>query len=117
MNKNLNHNIQFDKCSQAGKAAAAVERLTDPTKYTGSHKERFDETGKWPSVANARSLHACFIPLERNTNSQIILIFLSLFCGGRNVGKGKGIAGRRNVVDNSGYVTGYQHKNTYDKTH
>ncbi|XP_069460437.1 tubulin polymerization-promoting protein family member 3-like [Ambystoma mexicanum] len=24
----------------------AVERLTDPSKYTGSHKERFDETGK-----------------------------------------------------------------------
>ena len=24
----------------------AVERLTDPTKYTGSHKERFDEAGK-----------------------------------------------------------------------
>lgn len=61
---------------QAGKAAAAVSRLTDPSKYTGSHKERFDESGK-----------------------------------------GKGIAGRRTVVDNSGYVSGYQHKNTYDKTH
>lgn len=26
--------------------AAAVERLTDTAKYTGSHKERFDESGK-----------------------------------------------------------------------
>ncbi|XP_062328097.1 tubulin polymerization-promoting protein family member 3 [Osmerus eperlanus] len=25
---------------------AAVDRLTDTTKYTGSHKERFDDTGK-----------------------------------------------------------------------
>jgi len=56
--------------------ASVVDRLTDVTKYTGSHKERFDDSGK-----------------------------------------GKGIAGRRNVVENSGYVSGYQHKNTYDKTH
>ncbi|XP_017011733.2 tubulin polymerization-promoting protein homolog isoform X1 [Drosophila takahashii] len=60
----------------AGKAAAAVDRLTDTSKYTGSHKERFDATGK-----------------------------------------GKGIAGRRNVVDGSGYVSGYQHKDTYDNAH
>ncbi|XP_062341423.1 tubulin polymerization-promoting protein family member 2 [Osmerus eperlanus] len=26
--------------------AAAVDRLTDTSKFTGSHKERFDETGK-----------------------------------------------------------------------
>lgn len=57
-------------------AAAAVDRLTDSSKYTGSHKQRFDETGK-----------------------------------------GKGIAGRKDLVDGSGYVTGYQHKNTYDKAH
>lgn len=60
----------------AGKAAAAVNRLTDTSKYTGSHKERFDATGK-----------------------------------------GKGIAGRKNVVDDSGYVSGYQHKDTYDTSH
>ncbi|XP_030239519.1 TPPP family protein CG45057 isoform X2 [Drosophila navojoa] len=60
----------------AGKAAAAVDRLTDPSKYTGSHKERFDASGK-----------------------------------------GKGIAGRRNLVDDSGYVSGYQHKDTYDGAH
>ncbi|CAG9793899.1 unnamed protein product [Diatraea saccharalis] len=57
-------------------AAAAVDRLTDTSKYTGSHKQRFDETGK-----------------------------------------GKGIAGRKDLVDGSGYVTGYQHKDSYNKTH
>ncbi|BFZ17736.1 hypothetical protein BsWGS_20775 [Bradybaena similaris] len=30
-------------------------------------------------------------------------------------GKGKGIAGRKNLVDESGYVTGYKHEGTYDK--
>ncbi|KAG4079808.1 hypothetical protein HA402_014939 [Bradysia odoriphaga] len=60
----------------AGKAAAAVERLTDTSKYTGSSKQRFDETGK-----------------------------------------GKGVQGRKDVVDASGYVSGYQHKDTYDKGH
>lgn len=59
-----------------GKAADTVARLTDTSKYTGSHKQRFDETGK-----------------------------------------GKGIAGRKDQPDGSGYVTGYSHKNTYDKTH
>lgn len=58
------------------KADAAVERLTDPTKYTGSHKQRFDETGK-----------------------------------------GRGIAGRKDVQDGSGYVQGYKDKDTYSKTH
>lgn len=28
------------------KTPGAVERLTDPSKYTGSHKERFDESGE-----------------------------------------------------------------------
>ena len=27
-------------------ASSAVDRLTDTSKYTGSHKERFDESGK-----------------------------------------------------------------------
>ncbi|XP_061445308.1 tubulin polymerization-promoting protein family member 2-like [Rhineura floridana] len=56
--------------------AGAVERLTDTSKYTGSHKERFDESGK-----------------------------------------GKGIAGRANLVDNSGYVGAYKGAGTYDKSH
>lgn len=32
--------------AQKAKNVGAVERLTDTSKYTGSHKERFDETGK-----------------------------------------------------------------------
>lgn len=52
----------------------AVDRLTDAAKYTGSHKERFDEEGK-----------------------------------------GKGISGRKDLVDESGYVTGYKEKGTFDK--
>ena len=51
-----------------------MDRLTDTSKYTGSHKERFDEEGK-----------------------------------------GKGIAGRKDVVDESGYVTGYKEKDAYGK--
>ncbi|ELK07110.1 tubulin polymerization-promoting protein family member 2 [Pteropus alecto] len=51
-----------------------VSRLTDTSKYTGTHKERFDESGK-----------------------------------------GKGIAGREEMTDNSGYVSGYKGAGTYDK--
>jgi len=51
--------------------AGAVDRLTDVSKFTGSHKERFTEDGK-----------------------------------------GKGIAGRRDVVDASGYVTGFKSAST-----
>ncbi|XP_020294794.1 TPPP family protein CG45057 [Pseudomyrmex gracilis] len=58
--------------SGAGKAASTVDRLTDVSKYTGSHKQRFDEAGK-----------------------------------------GKGIAGRKDMPDTSGYVQGYQNKDTY----
>ncbi|KAG5344980.1 Y5057 protein, partial [Acromyrmex heyeri] len=58
--------------SGAGKAASTIDRLTDVSKYTGSHKQRFDETGK-----------------------------------------GKGIAGRKDIPDTSGYVQGYQNKDTY----
>ncbi|XP_011864867.1 PREDICTED: TPPP family protein CG45057 isoform X3 [Vollenhovia emeryi] len=57
----------------AGKAASTVDRLTDVSKYTGSHKQRFDT----------------------------------------ETGKGKGIAGRKDTADTSGYVQGYQNKDTY----
>ncbi|MBN3303032.1 TPPP protein, partial [Amia calva] len=55
-------------------ASPTVSRLTDTSKFTGSHKERFDETGK-----------------------------------------GKGKAGRVELVDKSGYVPGYKHAGTYDQ--
>ncbi|PIK63004.1 putative tubulin polymerization-promoting protein family member 2-like isoform X2 [Apostichopus japonicus] len=54
----------------------ATERLTDTSKYTGSHKERFNEDGK-----------------------------------------GRGIQGRKDTPDTSGYVTGYGDKGKYDETH
>uniref|UniRef100_A0A3Q4GF05 Tubulin polymerization-promoting protein family member 2 n=1 Tax=Neolamprologus brichardi TaxID=32507 RepID=A0A3Q4GF05_NEOBR len=36
--------------------AAAVDRLTDTSKYTGSHKERFDETGKGKGKAGREDI-------------------------------------------------------------
>jgi len=51
-----------------------VAKMTDTSKYTGSHKERFDQSGK-----------------------------------------GKGIDGRVNKSDNSGYVGNYKGEGTYDK--
>lgn len=59
---------------QKATTVGGVSRLTDTSKYTGSHKERFDESGK-----------------------------------------GKGIAGREEATDNSGYVSGYKGAGTYDK--
>ncbi|XP_061080421.1 tubulin polymerization-promoting protein isoform X1 [Conger conger] len=55
-------------------ASPTVSRLTDTTKFTGSHKERFDESGR-----------------------------------------GKGKAGRVELVDKSGYVSGYKHAGSYEK--
>lgn len=55
-------------------ASPTVSRLTDTTKFTGSHKARFDDTGR-----------------------------------------GKGKAGRVDMVDTSGYVSGYKHRGSYEK--
>ncbi|KAM5157568.1 tubulin polymerization-promoting protein isoform 1-T2 [Mantella aurantiaca] len=55
-------------------SSPTVSRLTDVSKFTGSHKERFDPSGK-----------------------------------------GKGKAGREDLVDQSGYVSGYKHKGTYSQ--
>ncbi|XP_070575870.1 tubulin polymerization-promoting protein family member 2-like [Ptychodera flava] len=54
--------------------AGGVDRLTDTSKYTGAHKERFDESGK-----------------------------------------GKGMEGRVDKADTSGYVGNYKGEGTYDK--
>lgn len=51
-----------------------IDRLTDTSKYTGSHKERFDSAGK-----------------------------------------GRGIEGRRNVQDDSGYVAAFKEKKDEEK--
>lgn len=50
--------------------------MTDTSKYTGSHKERFDADGK-----------------------------------------GKGVEGREERSENSGYVGNYKNAGTYDNTH
>ncbi|XP_063160350.1 tubulin polymerization-promoting protein [Candoia aspera] len=55
-------------------SSPTVSRLTDTARFTGSHKERFDPTGK-----------------------------------------GKGKAGREDLLDLSGYVSGYKHAGTYDQ--
>uniref|UniRef100_A0A8C2PF91 Tubulin polymerization promoting protein n=1 Tax=Capra hircus TaxID=9925 RepID=A0A8C2PF91_CAPHI len=56
-------------------SSPTVSRLTDTSKFTGSHKERFDPSGR-----------------------------------------GKGRAGRVDLVDESGYVPGYKHHaGTYDQ--
>ena len=36
---------------QAASRDGGVDRLTDTSKYTGSHKERFDESGKGKGAA------------------------------------------------------------------
>ncbi|XP_012590359.1 PREDICTED: tubulin polymerization-promoting protein, partial [Condylura cristata] len=55
-------------------SSPTVSRLTDTTRFTGSHKERFDPSGR-----------------------------------------GRGRAGRVDLVDESGYVPGYKHAGTYDQ--
>ncbi|XP_035678571.1 tubulin polymerization-promoting protein family member 3-like isoform X2 [Branchiostoma floridae] len=54
--------------------AGGVDRLTDTSQYTGSHKERFDASGK-----------------------------------------GKGLEGREDRAENTGYVGAYKEAGTYDK--
>ncbi|XP_043211168.1 tubulin polymerization-promoting protein homolog [Amphibalanus amphitrite] len=39
-------------------SGGAVGRLTDTSKYTGQHKERFDESGKGKGKAGREDLHA-----------------------------------------------------------
>lgn len=34
-----------------------TDRLTDTSKYTGAHKERFDESGKGKGIAGRESVH------------------------------------------------------------
>lgn len=61
---------------QGTSKTGGVGRMTDTSQYTGSHKERFDESGK-----------------------------------------GKGIDGREERADNSGYVGDYKGEGSYDKAH
>ncbi|XP_026777610.2 tubulin polymerization-promoting protein family member 2 [Pangasianodon hypophthalmus] len=45
-------NVGITKVAKAG----AVDRLTDSTKYTGSHKERFDDSGKGKGKAGREEI-------------------------------------------------------------
>ncbi|XP_077982290.1 tubulin polymerization-promoting protein family member 2-like [Glandiceps talaboti] len=67
------HGPQTAGATKAVKAGG-VDRLTDTSKYTGAHKERFDASGK-----------------------------------------GKGMEGRADKVDASGYVGNYKGEGTYEK--
>lgn len=42
----VNNPFPFLVCQQKAVKSAAVDRLTDSKRYTGSHKERFDDAGK-----------------------------------------------------------------------
>lgn len=44
-----------NKATQPAKSAT-VERLTDTSKYTGTHKERFDESGKGKGAAGREDI-------------------------------------------------------------
>ncbi|GFS10184.1 tubulin polymerization-promoting protein family member 2 [Elysia marginata] len=65
---------KHDLKSKTQAVDATTARLTDTSKYTGTHKERFDESGK-----------------------------------------GKGIAGREDLANTSGYVQGYKNEGAYEK--
>lgn len=75
-NKMVNCGLPGTSGTTSAVKTAAVDRLTDASKYTGSHRLRFDETGR-----------------------------------------GRGIEGRKDVQDGSGYVQGYGNKDSYDKHH
>ena len=67
------------------KTTEAIDRLTDTSKYTGTHKQRFDETGKGRGLA-----------------------------GRDSVAKGQGMSAG-SVGSMEGYVHGYKHEGTYEK--
>ena len=46
----------YDFIQQKTIKAGAVDRLTDTTKYTGSHKERFDDSGKGKGLDGRRDM-------------------------------------------------------------
>ena len=75
----------FAICTQKAASGGVVDRLTDTSKYTGSHKERFDESGK------GRGLE-----------------------GRDSIAKGQGMAAG-SVASQASYVSGYKNEATYGK--
>jgi len=43
---------------QGASGTGGVDRLTDASKYTGSHKERFDESGKGKGISGREDASA-----------------------------------------------------------
>ena len=79
----LTHSVCLLPLSQ--ETTPAIDRLTDTSKYTGTHKLRFDESGKGRGLAGR--------------DSSV---------------KGSGMAAGH-VGGMEGYVQGYKHEGTYDK--
>ncbi|KPP76400.1 tubulin polymerization-promoting protein family member 3-like [Scleropages formosus] len=52
----VNYGIKVPQNRKVAKTGA-VDRLTDTSKFTGSHKERFDETGKGKGKAGREDIH------------------------------------------------------------
>lgn len=60
-------NVGVTKVAKTG----AVDRLTDTTKYTGSHKERFDESGKGKGKGGREELveHTGYVGAYKNAGT------------------------------------------------
>ena len=71
--------------TQKAVSGGVVDRLTDTSKYTGSHKERFDESGKGKGLE-----------------------------GRDSAAKGDGMAAGY-VGSQASYVSGYKNEGTYGK--
>ena len=78
----VNTTITF---TQKVASSRIVEKLTDTSKYTGTHKERFDELGRGRGLA-----------------------------GRDSPAKGQGMTAG-SVASQASYVTGYKHEGTYGK--
>lgn len=46
----------FFLSNQSGQVKANVDRMTDTKKYTGSHKERFDDSGKGMGIDGRKNV-------------------------------------------------------------
>eukprot|EP00013_Stygamoeba_regulata_P007930 CAMPEP_0177681272 /NCGR_PEP_ID=MMETSP0447-20121125/30623_1 /TAXON_ID=0 /ORGANISM="Stygamoeba regulata, Strain BSH-02190019" /LENGTH=220 /DNA_ID=CAMNT_0019190669 /DNA_START=108 /DNA_END=766 /DNA_ORIENTATION=+ len=111
------------------KAEEIFNRLTDPTKYTGSHKQRFDEEGRGKGKAGRedKQEHATkgYVTgfsggTDKTVSSQAASVTDRLtdptkFSGSHKHrftpdGKGRGKEGREDVPDQSGYVRGFKGK-------
>ena len=53
-NKNLSSSTEVDANGNKTSSDSVFDRLTDHTKYTGSHKERFDDDGKGKGLDGRR---------------------------------------------------------------